>query len=79
MMNALRNPALPLSQFKDIVSTLAGRIPESLYAEFQNLIREYSATISTGNRFFWETPDSFPVLSISDAIDNAMLQQNEVG
>ena len=73
LMSALRNPALPLDQVNDVLSTLIGRIPESLYDNITTIIDEYKSHINT-NRFYWESPIQFPSLEISAAIDQCKLQ-----
>ena len=68
MMQCLRDPRLPLQQFTELLSTLSGRIPQPLYDEFTGITQRYQQQI-TNHRFYWESPDNFPVLDLQNAID----------
>jgi len=72
LMNSLRDPFLPLAQFTAAISSLTGRIPFPLMDKF-NAISDTYRQACLNPRFHWEAPEPFPVLSIQDAIDNALL------
>ena len=72
MMQALRDPRLPLQQFTEILSTLSGRIAQPLYDDFTSITQRYAQQI-TNHRFYWESPENFPVLDLQNAIDRVAL------
>ena len=76
MMQALRDPRLPLQQFTEILSTLSGRIAQPLYDDFSATIARYQQQI-TNHRFYWESPENFPVLDLQNAIDRVSLTLSE--
>merc|ERR1712130_294250 len=76
IMSALRDPALPLTQFLEYLSNLSGRIPETLFESFMSITSNYAKSIST-NRFYWERIRSFPVMELQDAIDNDCFNMSE--
>lgn len=76
MMRSLRNPQLPLLQFEEAFSALAGRIPEDLFDSFQNIVKEFTARLSQ-DYFYWEKPATFPVVDIQSAIDAHVLSAED--
>eukprot|EP01083_Nonionella_stella_P046590 124715_1 len=63
MMNALRDPALPLDEFNSALEPLRGRIDENLFNTFKAKAQKYGDNLST-NRFRWEPSQRFPSESI---------------
>lgn len=46
LMKALRDPSLPLQQFKELISTVSGRIPQQIFEELSNIAGAYGHSIS---------------------------------
>ncbi len=80
MMNALRDPALPLDEFNSALEPLHGRIDENLYKKFKEKVNIYSDKLQT-YRFRWEKPETFPSEVILGHIDafKQRLQPSEIG
>lgn len=76
VMECLKNPGLPLTQFTEALSNLVGRIPQNLMEAFTDITSQYSDRLLR-NRFYWEKADSFPVIDLNNAIDNSLYGLNE--
>lgn len=59
MMNALRDPALPLHEFNSALDPLNGRIDETLFKKLKEITKQYSDNLKV-NRFRWEKGEVFP-------------------
>jgi len=56
----------------DVFSALSGRVPEALFEDFQRINREYAETVSSTDRFFWESPEPYPAMELQTAIDSTV-------
>lgn len=70
VMQCLRDPSLPLTQFLESVWSLSGRIPPELWEAFDTITSRYADSI-TQHKFAWEEQEAFPVLELQHAIDDA--------
>merc|ERR1712154_465524 len=69
MMNALRDPALPLDEFQTALGPLHGRIDDNLYNKFKEKLLKYSENLKI-NRFPWDKQEIFPSQSILAYIES---------
>lgn len=72
-MKCLRDPALPLHQFREIISALPGRIPQNLYEQVQAIAQGY-ASVLDALRFYCEGQDGFLATEMHEAVERCLLE-----
>lgn len=73
LMKCLRDPALPLHQFREIISALPGRIPQNLYEQVQAIAQGY-ASVLDALRFYCEGQDGFLATEMHEAVERCLLE-----